>query len=1132
MPLQLWLGGSGSGKSHRLYETIIKEARENMDVNYFVLVPEQFTLQTQRDIVMLHPDEGIINIDVLSFNRLSYRIFEEVGFGDNNGIVIDDMGKNLIIRHLAGEHKDDLKVIAGNLKRLGYITEVKSIISEFMQYGVDNEKIAKLREISESNNRHLLCDKLDDIKILYDAFREYIKEKYTTTEELLSRASHAVCESSMLKNSVIVLDGYTGFTPVQYSFIEALMKVCKDIHVTILADGPCGAGRPYDENDLFFLSDKTVRELKHITEQNKYAINEDIVISDDIPIRYRQGDSSPNMLIHLEKNIFRQKNKLNNICDDCESADVRILSALNPLEEMSYVAVLIDNLVRNEGYRYSDIAIVTGALDTYMHAADRVFPKYNIRYFIDRKQPILLNPFIEYMRSLMRVIIENYSFDAMFSYLKSSLTGIDMDSVIKLENYCLAVGIKGRKRWNERFIRHTSDIDEEELLHLNEIREKIVEPFSLFDDCKTTRDYCTALHGMLITHDIQRQLRDRSISFENENEDVLAKEYKTIYASVIGLFDKLVELLGDEEISVEEFYELLNAGFSELKIGIVPKTTDYVQIGDLTRSRFRDIKALFFVGVNEGIIPMSNSVGGLLSDIDREFFCEKGSDVDLAPTSRMQSYTQRLYLYMALTKPREKLYISYCGVGDDGNAVSPSYLIGEIKGMYKDIIMTDYSSLSMAQRVCTEENGLTELAGGLQDYAKKMAKSEDCVTDTEHELFEYFAQKEQYYKTIITLVNTAFDGNQYKLTNSVTSKIAHVIYGETIQGSITRLEMYAKCAYEHFLKYGLKLKEREEFSFTQKEMGTVLHNVLEIFSKSLIESGQTWATISDDDAIRLTLDAVQTVTNNQSAIYDTYRTTYMVKRIERIMIKSVLTLKEHVIKGDFVPSRFELEFVKAREDLIKLSGRIDRMDVYKDDNRIYVKVIDFKSGDKDIDLAAIYRGEQLQLVVYMNAAVDSLSEQNPDCTVIPAGILYYHLDDPLVDSEIGEDDETIKGKINLALAMKGLINSDEDIFRHMDNDITGKSNVIPVSINKNGSLGANSSVVSGNDFKIISDYVNSVILDMGQEILDGNIEAKPGNCKYCEYASICKLSGTEGVKPEKLTDDEAITRMREKLENA
>ncbi len=1140
MALKLWLGNAGSGKSHQLYEEIIREAKEHKDLNYLVIVPEQFTLQTQRDLVMMHPDGGILNIDVLSFARLSYRVFEEVGFAKAPGLLIDDMGKNLILRHLASEQEGSLKVIGKNLKRLGYITEVKSILSEFMQYGVDEKAIEELIEISRNNNRRLLSEKLEDIATLHRAFRAYIEEKYTTSEELLIRVSSVLADSEKLSRSVIVLDGFTGFTPVQYDLIAALMRKCKDVHVTILLDTKM-LDIPYDEQELFFLSRKTIKELKHLAEENQVKVEPDHVIKDEIPIRFRRAN--PQMLIALEKNLFREENAAKAGKNGEKAADgndkitddIILMQARNPLDEMSFVAAKIEDLVRTKGYRYKDIAVVSGDPETYMHAASRVFSCSNIPFFIDKKQPILQNPFIEYLRSIMRILTENYSHEGMFGYLKSSLPEIEAKDVDELENYCIACGIKGKKQWNRRFLRCPSSFDEDAVNRLNTIREKVVAPFAVFDEAKTVRDYCAALYEMLTGCNAQQKMADRQAEFAAQGLDVKAKEYDLVYPSVIGLLDKLVELLGDEEMDAEAFYELLDAGFSEIRVGAIPKKTDYVQIGDLTRSRFRDIKALFFVGVNEGIIPKSASGGGILSDLDREFFLNSGVNVELAPSARMQAYTQRLYLYMAMTKPTEHLFISYAGVSSDGTSLLPSYLIGELKEMFPGIRLENYEYLNLTRRVYTDETAFTELAASFQGLIGGNSGTEA------KELLEYFAQNTQFKERLENLINSAFVSGSGRLTDSVGAEIAHVIYGKEIRGSVTRLETYAKCAYEHFLHYGLDLKEREEFSFEASDMGSVFHNALEDFSSLLTQKEISWADLSDEVADTLCEESVKRTVVKYDAVYATFRSTYMIERINRILKKTVRVLRAQIMAGDFIPSRFELGFSEAdnlsslnfrlsEEEQMRFRGRIDRVDLLEDEDHVYVKIIDYKSGRQKFDLAAVYRGEQLQLVVYMNAAMEMEQLKHPDKEVLPAGILYYHLDDPLVDSKEGESDDSIRDKIYKALKMQGLVNSDTGVIEKMDKNLSsGSSLVLPVSRNKDGSLGVNSSVATKEEFKLISDYVNRVILDMGRDMLDGKIKAKPGNCTYCAYSSICGISHIPSEDEKRIDKDVIMQKMREKL---
>ncbi len=1126
MALRLWLGNAGSGKSHLLYEEVISEAKLHPERNYIFIVPEQYSLQAMRDLVMLHPDGGMINIDILSFNRLSYRVFEEVGFAKAPGLLIDDMGKNLIIRHLATLQEANLKVIGRSLKRLGTITEIKSVISEFMQYGVDEKAIALLQEKCRQNNRRLLSEKLDDIACLYSAFRNYISEKYTTTEELLSTVSEILPDSKKLADSVIVLDGFTGFTPVQYNLIQALLKHCIDVHVSVLLDTYAQGDLPSAEQELFYLSGKTIRECKHLAQSAGVEVLPDRVIRDEIPKRYAAKE--PPMLIHLERNLFREgAAPLDKISDD-----ISIFTASSPLDEMSYVALQIRKLVEEEGYRYHDIAVVSADPETYMHAAKRAFTRHEIPYFVDKKQPVLQNPFIEYLRSILRIITENGSQEAVFSYLKSSMLSIPREEIDLLENYCIACGIRTRKQWMNRFLKCPSFLSEEDLQRLDRLREEITAPFSAFDTAETVRDYCVSLYHMMEGVGAQVRMEEMKNEFLAKGEDVRAREYDLIYPSVIKLLEKLESLLGDEKIDADAFYELLDAGFEEIRVGAIPNRTDYVQIGDLTRSRFPGIRALFFVGVNEGIIPGGINGGGLLTDLDREFFVQSGVEVELAPTVRMQAYTQRLYLYMALTKPGERLFVSYAGVSADGSSMAPSYLITELKELFPGIQITSYDHLGLTEKIDNETSAINELAAALRPLILT-GDGEDAK-----KLLQYFAQKTQYADQIQKLIKSAMSSPKQALTDSVTEAIAHVIYGETIQGSVTRLETYARCAYNHFLHYGLGLKERSEFSFETQDMGSVFHDTLQIFSGILTERNLSWATLGDEEADAIAKEAVDIAIVRYDAIFASFRSSYMRERITRIMKKTVRILRAQLVAGDFVPSGFEVDFT-GRNDLsairfrlsdreeMRLGGRIDRVDLCEDANKIYVKIIDYKSGNVGLDLAAIYRGEQLQLVVYLNAAMEIEGRKHPDKEIVPAGILYYHLSDPLVDGRSDEADDVIRQRILSKLRMNGLVNAGDEVIGHLDRDFEGSSDIIPVGRKKDGSLNATSNVATSEEFDVISNYVNHTILKMGREMLDGNIAAKPGNCKYCDYSSICHLSHLEIEKEKPGDRDEIIAKMRE-----
>ena len=1172
MALQLWMGNAGSEKSNKLYQHVVDEAQKHPELTYLVIVPEQFTLQTQHDFVMLHPKHGIMNIDILSFARLAHRVFEEVGFASAAGILIDDMGKSLILRHLAGRCEERLKVLGRNLKKLGYINEVKSVISEFMQYGIGSAEIEQLQNAAQSA---MLSQKLEDIQVLYNEFRTYIDEKYTTSEELLERVSAVLPESEKIKKSVVVFDGFTGFTPVQYKVLAALLQNSMDVYVTILLDvnSSFSTRQITGEQELFYLSKKTVRELTRLTETLQIEKKADYLLADEASL------SAHPALGHLEKNLFREESKpYKNDETDKITNEIQIFTAAFPEEEMRCTAIKIQELIQQKGYRYQDIAIITGDIDTYMHVAERVFTKYGIPYFVDKTQPILLNPLIEYIRAVVSILADDYSYEGMFRYLKSSLTDFKRADIDRLENYVLACGIRGSKQWKQHFVRKTASMETEELQELDLLREKITHDFEAFDiliaayNSKNKRqvksqinkktnnskqlhitvcDYAQALYQFIVQGHMQERLKVYEEHFIEAGNSAKAKEYAQVYRQVMDLLDKLVELLGDEEMSVKEFGELLDAGFDEIRIGVIPAGTDYVQVGDITRSRLRKIKALFFVGVNDGIIPMSNSGGGIISDMDREFLMEAVDGIELAPSARMQAYTQRLYLYMLMTKPEERLYLSFARLSEDGKSLRPSYLIQTILRMFPQLTIEKADETGLFSRIWNENAGFMELVKGMQGYIAGQESLSGTEAEHYQQLFQCYALNSAYADKLKNLVDTAFSIGVLQGQDHISRAVAEVLYGKVLTSSVTRLESYSRCAYQHFLTYGLGLKERELFSFEANDMGLVFHDALQTYAELLSESGYTWFSIPPEKTGQLVETAVLqcVASGDYAALYSSFRTTYMVERMKRITARTVEVLTNQIKKGSFIPKKFELAFsaendyhslnVKLSEDeSLHLRGRIDRMDIYEDTSQVYVKIIDYKSGNQAFDLAAVYQGLQLQLVVYLNAAMEMQEKANPEKQIMPAGILYYHIDDPLVEANKQDTPEDINKRIISQLTMKGLVNSDETVIRLMDQEFEKSSDVIPVSRLKSGELSSKSSVASTEEFQIISDYVNYKIKEMGTEILSGNIQARPQDCTYCNYRTVCHYTAesendtdeAEEAMISRLGKEELIAKMKEAVE--
>lgn len=1141
MSLQLWKGPSGSGKTHNLFKFIIEEADKHPETNYIVLVPEQYTLSTQSELVRLSPKHGILNIDVLSFARLAYRLFEEIGFNDNAGVVLDDMGKNLILRHLAAVHDSEFTVLSKNIKRLGYITEVKSEISEFMQYGISIDKLSEMIEISEKNGKGLLAGKLKDIKVLYDSFKNYIEDKYTTCEEILDRASKAAFDSTILKNSVIVMDGFTGFTPVQYGFIDSLMKLSKDFHATILTDTRDVV--PYnEEHELFYLGFETENKLKKIAESNQIEILQDNLITDEIPKRYAINNNSSEMLIHLERNLFRgySKRYISNTGDmkiptEKVNDGIRVFSALQPDDEARIVASNIHKLVQNKGYKYRDIAVVTSDMEMYSPVIKRWFLKYNIPYFIDKSQPLLMNPFIEYLRALFSIINDNFSYQAMFRFLRSPLSTIKTDDIDELENFVLKRGIRGRKAWEtdweEKYGRFYKNERKNDLSSVNEIRKSVMKILSAFVESVkgsntkgkkvptiSVNTICTELLGFLENNEIQKAIINLTEEYEKTDVNFAiqhAKEYENVYESIITLINRMSELLGDEEVSIEEYTELLDAGFEEIHIGIIPGVTDYVQIGDITRSRFKNIHALFIVGANDGKIPKAESGGGIINEREKELLLNNVSDIKFSPSVREKAYTNRLYLYMLFSKPDESLFLTYSKIKDNGKPARPSYIIKVLYDMFPAVKEESFDE-KLYDYVWTRESAMDLVSLNITDYSG---------IET---VLKYLSLDETIARQLETYVNAHFNEDIFKGKDSINSSVAAILYGTALYSSVSKLETYAACAYRYFCQYGLSLKEREIFEFSHMDRGNIFHSVLENYGKMLAAENLSWNEVTEEESMDLIKKSVENTlsSGNFDILYSDFRNRYIVERVFRITKRTVETLTKHIDSGDFIPRNFELAFSSLSNlssfnfklsdtERMHLKGKIDRVDTYEDDEKIYVKVIDYKTGEKSFSIAQVYNGLDLQLVVYLNAAKEIIEKENENTgkEVIPAGILYYNIKDPIVSAESDLSDDQVADLIMKQLKMKGLINEDETVFRHIDKNMENTSTIIPVSLKNDGTHHRYSSVATKEQFDIISQYVNLKIQELGKDIISGKIKAEPhsekgidaSRCKYCEFTHSCKF---------------------------
>lgn len=1139
MALQFILGEAGSGKSRNLHQQIIRRSMAEPEGRFLVIVPEQFTMQTQRDLVLAHERQGISNIDVLSFLRLAYRVFEEIGMPEK--LVLEDTGKNMVLRRLLTSLEQELSYFKNTGRKQGFVEELKSLLTELYQYSVTPEKLEQV--LAGLEKKPLLQRKLSDTLLVYQAFQQY-KERdgYIVAEEMMDLLCEVLPQSAWVRDSVVCLDGFTGFTPSQNKLLRLLLTHAKDVVVTVSIDPAEPLDREDEEFRLFHLSKKTISKLMQMAEE------EGVPVATHYYTDYQHGHPQ---IHHLKKQLFRYPVVP---YQGMEEGGISLHVCKNPRAEAEFVLTEIARLVREEGYRYRDIAVITGDMATYSELLEEVFDRGEIFRFLDSKRDITRSPLVEFLRASLAVIEQDFDYESVMRYLRSGLSDVAPEQADIFENELLARGIRGKKRyqqcWYEQSEKPGGAAEENPDVLRESTRRQVVEEvraaiWQVFcplveafagEEIGTGASLTQALYEFLVAHQAEQKLTEMRQDFARRGELLLEKEYVQVYRLVMGLFEKLYALLGEEELTAEECRLILESGFAEEQVGVIPPGLDQVLVGDLERTRLKDIKALFCLGVNEGIVPKVASTGGILTDMDREVL--GGLELELAPTVKSRNYTEQFYLYLNLTKPEEHLYLTWSGVGLDGKQLRPSYLVGKVRQLFPELVVQNWQPGDDMLAELRRDRGLEYLLRGLE------ANPEERPPEWQA-LLEYYGKEGREDVDFIHLQA----GYQSKaVQNKLQQSVAEALYGE-VNGSVTRLEQYAGCAFAHFLDYGLRLAERKEYTVSIPDLGSIFHDAIARFSRKLQRQGVRWGQVEEEQRKELVHACVEEATAEYGdrVLHSSRRLEALIDRVERMTDRTVWAICEQVKMGEFEPTEFETRF-----SIGAMQGQIDRIDkaeqqIIWEDGTVrdveLIRVIDYKSGGTDFDLNRFYHGLNLQLVVYLGAALGKERAEHPGKLVIPAGIFYYQIQDPLVKKGEGQEailkELALKGRVHDNVAIEGMM--DRNLVDEQGHAVpSAKSLVIPVSFTKEGVHAAVSRLASENQMNLLVSHGQKQIASAIGEILEGNIAASPyqmegrSGCDYCAYQSVCgfdrRVPGYQNRKWKKQDETDIWIQMTKEVE--
>ncbi len=1120
MSVQFVLGSSGSGKSTYLYEKVIAESMANPDKRYFFIVPEQFTLSTQKTFVARHPKHTIMNIDVLSFHRLAYRIFTELGMDDVS--ILDDTGKNLILHRIAHENLEKFPVLGRKLQNPGYIDEVKSLLSEFTQYHISVEE---LRGMADTKGLPpMFPKKVDEIAFLYENFLSYIKDSHITSEQILEELAKVLPNSKLVQDAVFVFDGFTGFTPLQNDVVRALMPMADKMLFSVIMDKNEAVFSEIKEEELFYMSKKFIAHLTQMARETNTDVLDPVLLDLSETSRFTKNSAFG----FLESHIFRDET---GVYEADAKDSIQIVRLDTPREELEFCANEIRHMTSvpegetpdTNALRYSEIAILCGDVSAYKNYIDEIFKKYDIPVFTDATMELSYQPAVEFLISFLEMMDANFSYESVMHFLRTGLSDVPVEELDLFDSYLYRSGIRGWKKYGKLFTVHPKEFSDEEILRVNEIRKELVSRLNvaadLFLNPSTVAAKSTALMGLFESFGVAEKMNAKSEYYLLHADEVRASEYAQIYGLITDLLEKMNTVLGEEVVDAKEYSDLLRAGFKGAKIGIIPPLQDAVVLGDLQRSRLENTKVIFLIGAVDGLIPKVSDAAGILSQNEREIL--KGADYELAPTERERSFMQKFYLYQMLTKAKEKLIVTYSRLDTEGASCRKSYLIPMLTELFPAVKVRVVDDMAKKESEPTTyhqyKERLIDLCHELLLHGSLKDDSAEFTTLLQY----FFANHPDDLKRILDGVFYIYEGNR------ISQEIHRQFLGESVSLSVSKLESYAQCAYRYFLEYDLRLKERREHAFEMADIGTIYHEALARFSNHMAKE-DAWFTATDAKVTELTDLSVKETYEamEKTEVYDEAREVYLLHRLNETLRRTAWALMRQVRQGSFKPKHFEVKLseIGSISDLsyemenhtkLILDGKIDRLDTYENEDTVYVKIIDYKSGNNSIDFASLYYGLQIQLVYYLAKTVDGMQGANPDKEVLPGAIMYYHIDDPILDEKEGMDFETSLLK---KLRPNGLIDNSDENLTAIDHDFAdadfSESLVANVKKKKDGDFAASAQVLSKERFQLLSEFVKDKVLATGCEILNGEISVSPykrenrTGCDYCPYHSICGFEPT------------------------
>ena len=1089
MSFRIIYGRAGTGKSEYCYREIAQKIKKENKI--LIITPEQFSFTAEKKLMDAIDTQAVFNAEVVTLSRMAYRVISEIG--GKNETNLSKCGKAMLIYSILSNNKNELKFLG---KTDENVDMLDTAITEFKKHGISVEQ---LKQEIENQEDIYLKNKLQDLNVVYSGFEEQLAGKYIDETDLLTILAENIDKTDMFKDAVIYIDEFAGFTSQEYHIIEKLIQIAKQVTITICTDGLHEIKNP--DTDIFYSNEVTVTKLLEVAQNCDVKIEE---IKLEETYRFKNSE-----LKHLEKNLYENKPQKYN----SQIKNIQLFLAKNQYSEIEEVARNVLKLVRDEGYRYRDISIITKNIATYSSLARAIFDKYDIPIFIDENRDLNQNIVIQYILGILEIFIKNWSYEAVFNYIKTGFSNIEEDDIFKLEKYCLKWGIKQNK-WKKEFTYgNYEEKDKADIERLEQIRKDLVTPLMnlkyKIDENKTVEGISKAIYEFLVEQQIYEKVQIKIQELNEIGQIDLANEYESSIQTIIEILDEIVLVFKDDKITIDKYNQILKIGFKNSSLTKIPGTQDQVIMGDVDRSRSHKVKAIFIIGLNDGEFPSVRKDEGFLNDADREVLKQNG--IELAKGTIDKLYEDSFNIYKAFTTAEEKLYLLYSSSDMQGKALRPSMLINKIKKIYP-MLQEQSDVIERRSEILNKKTTYEELIINLSKL-----KEQDSIEKLWYYIYDYYQKNSEWNEKL----KQSLKGLEYtNIPDKIDQNNIDRLYGNTLITSISKLERYRSCPFSYYLQYGLKIKPQEELKIQTLNTGTFIHEVIDEFFGTVREVGIKLEEITEEQLSEIINKIIDSkLGQNKNYIFtSTAKYRALVIRLKKIIKKALKYIIGTIVqsrfevlgtevefgeKGKYKPIRLTLEDGKR----IEIIGKIDRIDTAQGEDGKYLRIIDYKSSAKNIDLNEVYAGLQIQLLTYLDAAC---KEED----LMPAGVLYFSMLEQMIKSDKRLEQEEIEEKIRSNFKMKGLILADVKVVKLHDKNLqNGSSALVPAYIGKDGELSEKkTSGVTAEQFKDLQKYMYTIIKQISKEILGGNIDLKPyykdkkTPCKYCDYKSICSFN--------------------------